>query len=70
MHKDVKKALNEAAYVYENWGGEYADMSAAVKPVIEAFLRTLPNSTDVEHGVSLWYPARILAELTEEKEGE
>lgn len=67
MHKDVAKALEEAQSVYDNWGGEYADMSEAIPDVIKAFLRNLPNSTNTEHGVSLWYPTRILVELTEEE---
>lgn len=57
MHKDVAKAIAEAR-----------KHTPEADEAITIFLRNLPNSTNTEHGVSLWYPTRILVELTEEKE--
>lgn len=58
MHKDVRDAL-EAAELARQYGADATD-------TIITFLRNLPNSTNTEHGVSLWYPTRIVVELTEE----
>ena len=67
MHKDVKKALKAATKRYEEWSGEAVATTEAANQILLAFLRNLPNSTNSEHGVSLWYPTRIVVELTGEE---
>ena len=68
MHKDVAKALEAATKRYKEWSGETEGAANATTQILQAFHRNLPNSTDTANGLALWYPTRILVELTEEKE--
>lgn len=79
MHKDVAKALEEACVgVMDRFCGSSSGLGAIgeaiardhAKAAVISFLRALPNSTDTANGLALWYPTRILVELTEEREGE
>lgn len=76
MHKDVAKALEAAeTQVLNQFLGGSSGLDELAEAIakdhttvaIQTFLRNLPNSTNTEHGVSLWYPTRILVELTEEE---
>lgn len=71
MHKDIETALIAAG---QRVSGESPSISFASRAVGYAYLKTflynLPNHSDTVNGTGCWYPARILAELTEEKEDE
>ena len=66
MHKDVAKALEAAVEGVRNAKFFACTDEEMARTVLTRFHRSLPNSTDTANGLALWYPTRILVELTEE----